>query len=57
VNNLIKEKGTYIFGGKMKEEWGLSNQLSILITGKKALEWVQPQTKGKTPTPRHLWKR
>ena len=54
VNNLIKEKGIYIFGGKMKEEGGLSNQLWILITGKKTLEWVQPQTKGKTPTPRYF---
>ena len=54
ANNLIKEKGIYIFGGKMKEEGGLSNQLWILITGKKTLEWVQPLTKGKTPTPRYF---
>ena len=54
VNNLIKEKGIYIFGGKTKEEGGLSNQLWILITGKKTLEWVQPQTKGKPPTPRYF---
>jgi len=54
VNNLIKEKGIYIFGGKTKEEGGLSNQLWILITGKKILEWVQPQTKGKAPTPRYF---
>ena len=54
MNNLIKEKGIYIFGGKMKEEGGLSNQLWILVTGKKTLEWVQPQTKGKTPTPRYF---
>ena len=40
VSNLIKEKGIYIFGGKSKEEGGLSNQLWILITGKKPLEWV-----------------
>jgi hypothetical protein len=53
-NNLIKEKGIYIFGGKMKEEGGLSNQLWILITGKKKLEWMQPQTKGKPPTPRYF---
>ena len=54
VNNLIKEKGIYIFGGKSKEEGGLSNQLWILITGKKPLEWVQPQTKGKAPSPRYF---
>ena len=54
VNNLIKEKGIYIFGGKTKEEGGLSNQLWILITGKKPLEWVQPQTKGKPPSPRYF---
>ena len=54
INNLIKEKGIYIFGGKTKEEGGLSNQLWILITGKKPLEWVQPQTKGKPPSPRYF---
>ena len=54
INNLIKEKGIYIFGGKTKEEGGLSNQLWILITGKKPLQWVQPQTKGKPPSPRYF---
>ena len=54
INNLLKEKGIYIFGGKTKEEGGLSNQLWILITGKKLLEWVQPQTKGKPPSPRYF---
>ena len=54
VNNLIKEKGIYVFGGKTKEEGGLSNQLWILITGKKPLDWVQPQTKGKPPSPRYF---
>ena len=52
MNSLIKEKGIYIFGGKTEEEGGLTNQLWILITGKKPLEWVQPQTKGKPPSPR-----
>ena len=52
VSNLIKEKGIYIFGGKSKEDGGLSNQLRILITGRKPLEWVQPETKGKPPSPR-----
>ena len=54
MNSLIKEKGIYIFGGKTKEEGGLSNQLWILITGKRPLEWVQPQTKGKPPSPRYF---
>jgi hypothetical protein len=54
VSNLIKEKGIYIFGGKSKEEGGLSNQLWILNTGKKPMEWVQPETKGKPPSPRYF---
>ena len=54
VSNLIKEKGIYIFGGKSKEEGGLSNKLWILITGKKPMEWVQPETKGKPPSPRYF---
>ena len=54
LNNLMKEKGIYIFGGKSKEEGGLSNQLWILITGKKPMEWVQPETKGKPPSPRYF---
>ena len=54
VNSLIKEKGIYIFGGKSKEEGGISNQLWILVTGKKPLEWIQPNTKGKPPSPRYF---
>ena len=54
INNLIKEKGIFIFGGKTKEEGGLSNQLWILIIGKRLLEWVQPQTKGRAPSPRYF---
>ena len=54
LNNLMTEKGIYIFGGKSKGEGGLSNQLWILITGKKPMEWVQPQTKGKPPSPRYF---
>ena len=54
VSNLLKEKGIYVFGGKSKEEGGLSNQLWILITGKKPMEWVQPETKGKPPSPRYF---
>ena len=54
ANSLIKEKGIYIFGGKSKEEGGISNQLWILVTGKKQLEWIQPNTKGKPPSPRYF---
>ena len=54
MSNLLKEKGIYVFGGKSKEEGGLSNQLWILITGKKPMEWVQPETKGKPPSPRYF---
>ena len=53
-NSLIREKGIYIFGGKSKEEGGISNQLWILVIGKKTLEWVQPHTKGKPPSPRYF---
>ena len=54
VNSSIREKGIYIFGGKSKEEGGISNQLWILVIGKKTLEWVQPHTKGKPPSPRYF---
>ena len=53
-NNLIKEKGIYIFGGKTKEDGGLSNQLWILVTGKKPMNWILPQTKGRPPSPRYF---
>ena len=53
ANSLIKEKGIYVFGGKSKEEGGISNQLWILVTGKKPLEWILPNTKGKPPSPRY----
>ena len=50
----IKEKGLYIFGGKTKEDGGLSNQLWILLMGKKPLQWIKPETKGKPPAPRYF---
>ena len=31
-NSRLKEKGIYIFGGKSKEEGGLSNKIHILFT-------------------------
>ena len=53
TQSKIKERGLYIFGGKCKDEGGISNQLWILIMGQKPLEWVQPETKGKMPSPRY----
>ena len=50
----IKEKGLFIFGGKTKEDGGLSNQLWILTIGKKLLDWIRPETKGKPPAPRYF---
>ena len=49
-----KEKGLYIFGGKTKEDGGLSNQLWILLMGRKPLEWIKQDTKGKPPLPRYF---
>ena len=53
-NNRLKEKGVYIFGGKSKEEGGLSNKIWILLIGQKSLRWVNPETKGKPPSPRYF---
>ena len=53
-NNRLKEKGIYIFGGKSKEEGGLSNKLWILLIGQKSLRWITPETKGKSPSPRYF---
>ena len=52
VNSRIKEKGIYVFGGKTKEDGGLSNKLWILTLGIKKLKWHSPDTKGKPPSPR-----
>ena len=54
TNTRIKEKGIYIFGGKTKEEGGLSNKLWILILGSKKLKWINPDVKGKPPSPRYF---
>jgi len=53
-NNRLKEKGIYIFGGKSKEEGGLSNKIHILLIGQKILKWLTPETKGKPPSPRYF---
>ena len=53
-NNRLKEKGIYIFGGKTKEEGGLSNKIWILLIGQKILRWINPEVKGKPPSPRYF---
>ena len=53
-NNRLKEKGIYIFGGKAKEEGGLSNKIWILLLGQKLLRWICPEVKGKAPSPRYF---
>ena len=53
VNCKIKRKGIYIFGGKSKEEGGISNRLWLLSIGYKILEWNLIETKGKPPRPRY----
>ena len=55
-NNRIKEYGIYVFGGKnynpFSKKTNNSNQLWICIIGNKPLQWVQPECKGKPPSPR-----
>ena len=53
VNCRIKKKGLYIFGGKSKEEGGITNKLWNLSLGEKYLEWTSIETKGKPPRPRY----
>ena len=53
VNSKIKQNGLYIFGGKSKEEGGITNKVWILILGQRTLKWMQPETKGKPPRPRY----
>ena len=50
--NKIKEKGLYIFGGR--NDFGLSNELWILIFGKIPLVWKKIETKGIPPSPRYF---
>ena len=54
ANNRLKEKGIYVFGGKSKEEGGLSNKMWILLIGQKSLKWINPEVKGKAPSPRYF---
>ena len=50
----IKQKGLFIFGGKSKEEGGLTNDLWILIMGQKPLSWIKVNALGKPPSPRYF---
>ena len=50
----IKKKGLFVFGGKSSEDGGLSNQLWILLMGRKPLDWIKVDTKGKSPIPRYF---
>ena len=52
ISCKIKQKGIYIFGGKTKEDGGLSNDLWILIMGQKPFTWTKANTLGKPPSPR-----
>ena len=54
ANSRIKEKGIYIFGGKTKEDGGLSNKIWILLLGNKKLKWYNPDVKGRPPSPRYF---
>ena len=54
LNIKIKQKGLYIFGGKTKEDGGLTNDLWILIMGQKPFSWMKANTLGKPPSPRYF---
>ena len=51
INNRIKERGLYIFGGKNKK---ICNDMWLLRIGQKPLEWIKVNTFGKPPCPRYL---
>lgn len=52
-NNKLKERGLYIFGGKTKEDGGLTNDLWVLILGQKPIFWNKIKTNGNPPCPRY----
>ena len=53
TNNNIKEKGIYIFGGKISNDGELNNNIYILKIGKKPLEWAIINTNGSAPCARY----
>lgn len=50
--NGIKEKGIYIFGGKISNEGPLNNNLYVIKIGIKPVELIILKTYGKPPCPR-----
>ena len=52
-NNKSKGRGLYIFGGKTKDEGGLSNDLWVLVLGQKPIYWNKVKTHGTPPCPRY----
>ena len=52
-NNKLKEKGLFIFGGKTKDDGGLSNDLWVLVIGQKPIYWNKVKTNGTPPCPRY----
>ena len=52
-NNKIKEKGLFIFGGKSKDDEGLTNDLWVLVIGQKPIFWNKVKTHGTPPCPRY----
>jgi hypothetical protein len=49
----MREKGWYLFGGLNNDEGMISNDLWILRLGRKPLEWMKPNIRGKPPLPRY----
>ena len=52
-NTNIKEKGIYIFGGKISNEGPINSNLYVIKIGIKPLEIVQIKTNGIPPCPRY----
>lgn len=53
MNNNIKERGIYLFGGKLGENGPINSNLYCLKIGKKPLEWTILKTTGLAPCPRY----
>ena len=49
----IKERGIYVFGGKHSADGKALDDLYILRTGRRPLEWAKVITKGIGPSPRY----
>ena len=53
-SNKLKERGLYVFGGKTRDEGGLTNDLWVLILGQKPIYWEKVKTNGNPPCPRYF---